>query len=94
MKIIEKILDNYYCNILKRKIENMEIDYFLDFKIEETEDTIKLWAKPTYYKYYTLIYACYKKDALLKTIQFEDIRKHIHDMIEDLQTNNFWNKGE
>ena len=96
MKIIEKILDNYYCNILIRVIKRIAMSeaMFLDYHIQETSTTIELLAKPDYYKYYTLIYVVQKKDALLKIIEIKDVEEYLHNKIKSLDENNAWNKGE
>lgn len=94
MKIIDKILDNYF--------KNKVIDYVLQVKhiyrldsiiIEHKGGEIEIQFKPKYYKIYTTVYRFEKKDSLKELIYLiSSSRSYIYKRIQELDKENLWAK--
>lgn len=69
--MITKILDNYFSEKFKRRIELCLSIYNLDIKFEDDKYEVRLLAKPRKHKEYTYIYSWGKRSSLNEYIYFE-----------------------
>lgn len=78
MKILERILNNYFNNIYKRNLKSeILMAFILDVEIREYKNGMcELAVKPPEYKNYTIIYDWHKGDAFnhLVNLQKAEVR--------------------
>lgn len=86
MKLIEKILNNYFNNIYKRKLkEIILLTFILDVEIKEDKyGGCELLLKPVKFKNYTPFYHWNKKNSLNHLINFEKEIKKLLEHIKDM----------
>ena len=82
-KIIKKILDNYYKNILINKILDLKFFNGLDFKIVEEKEGFTLQVKKREYKdeLYTTVAYFGKNRYLCYIVDFEKVADEIEEHI-------------
>lgn len=101
MKIINNILDNYFCeNLIKDILYNIRIRFNLDTKVEYEKSSmgkaytrIKILVKPRHYKTYTEIFNFVKGDSLNHLTYLKCAEKnYITEKIRKIDKENLWNK--
>ena len=81
---LNKLADNYYRNILKKKIEDILIIYNLDKKFEIKKEKFKLFIKKRKYSnemFYCILYI-EDYDVLFYICNFETLKNEIKRRIE------------
>lgn len=85
--MIKKILDNYFSNLLIRRIEKCTKLWCCSFKAEKSENMVKCYIKNYKYedKYYKLIYSFSKENAfeLLLDDNMDELLKVIQKTLEE-----------
>ena len=95
MKIITKILNNYFTKIYINEIlESVRCNFMLDNKVEiDKQGNIKIMFKPLHYNTYTLISYSNKEDSLVNLIAIKTTdKKTILNRIKDIEEHNTWNR--
>lgn len=87
MKLIERILNNYFNNIYKRALkERILLTFFLDVEIREYKSgECELLLKPVEYKNYTNMHHWHKKDSLEHLINFKAESKELIERIKNMK---------
>jgi len=95
MRILEKILDNYY----KKKViayvkSEVQRKYFLDCKVVEYKDgQVDIQFKPKHYMYYTSILKFHKGDSLNWLIELRNPASNfILKLIDKIDEDNLWDR--
>ena len=95
MKILEKILDNYYKKqFIKYVIDEVNIRYMLDSNIVEDKDgQVKIQFKPKHYINYTTVLNFHKGDSLNWLISLRNSASNvILHSIEEIDKKQQWVK--
>lgn len=85
MKLITKILDNYYTEKLEDFIKQIEISWYLDFKHINTKDELLVLVKKKKYndKLFREIMHFQKKDSFTYLCDKEKLAKNIDRLIKE-----------
>lgn len=82
--MLEKIIDRYYIKKYKRLINNIMIEYNLDYKIRISNEYISLLVKYRMYndEQYATIFVINKKNAFITLCRYEELEQTIKDRIK------------
>lgn len=95
MKIINRVLDNYYSDKLSEAIESAITGHFMiDVKAIKGKEDITIYAKPCHYETYTYILSFRKEDAFSRMYDFKngDFKEKLIEHIKAIKTEDNWNK--
>ena len=83
MKLMTKILDNYYTEKLKKEISRCRLGYFIDTRFVNTEYGFQFQIKKEEYneKQYKVVATFYKEDSFYNMCILDKIREIIDDRI-------------
>ena len=85
-KTIHRILDRYYADkLIKEIIDSFRCIYYLDFKIERSENRICLYVKKPKYKNteYEKVIHFRIEEAIMHLIRIDNTRKAVREIIEE-----------
>lgn len=85
MKIITKILDNYYTEKLKQELERCRLGYFIDTRFVDNEYGFQFQIKKEEYneKQYQVLGMFYKEDSFYNICILDKIKERIDKLIKE-----------
>ena len=90
MKIIDKIMDDYYTKKLKAELSHYLLNWFVDKKFVETNECVQLQIKKQEFndKQYKTIFSFWKEDAFRYLCMQETLKERIYELVDDYFGNN------